>query len=117
MFRAVWPGSPWVLFEHGTAVRIDDDPPPDDLAAAATALLAEWGPVQAGTPAGDFDVFPAGGTGPWLVTSHHPGVVTYVAADDVDNPVDVMVGLLGRAKRDQDAAECTVVHVEHARSS
>ena len=42
----------WVLFAQGTCVILTQPEP--DLAAQAWALLAEWGAVQVGTPAGDF---------------------------------------------------------------
>nr|MDT0658652.1 hypothetical protein [Micromonospora sp. DSM 115978] len=42
----------WVLFTHGTCVVLVD--PGNDLADQAIAILREYGPVHAGSPAGDF---------------------------------------------------------------
>ncbi|BCJ26908.1 hypothetical protein [Actinocatenispora sera] len=41
--------------------------------------------------------------------------MTYVAADEVPGGEDLVVGLHGRGKRDRDARELSVLHVEHAR--
>ncbi|BCJ26909.1 hypothetical protein [Actinocatenispora sera] len=49
-------GKSWVVFAQGTYVVLPNPDPAADLAAAATALLWEYGPVHAGSPAGDFDV-------------------------------------------------------------
>lgn len=89
----------------------------DDLAEQARALLREWGPVQVGTPSADFDVAALEDVPGWLVTCHHPDIVTYVGPEDgVDSDAAaVMVGLLGRAKRHQDAEEQAIIHVEDAR--
>jgi hypothetical protein len=103
----------WVLFASGTAVVLVD--PADDLAGQAVGILREYGPVHPGSSAGDFatiDLTPAPG---WVVTGHHPDVLTYVAPDEVSPVSDVVVGLTGRAKRDRDARELTVVHVEDKR--
>ncbi|RSN64244.1 hypothetical protein [Actinomadura sp. WAC 06369] len=104
----------WVLFEHGTCVILMD--PEDDLAVQATGLLREFGPVQAGTPAGDFGTIDLDAAPGWAVYGHHNDVLTYVAPEEAgDEPSDLAVGLLGRSKRDQDGKELTVVHVEDKR--
>ncbi|WP_026405229.1 hypothetical protein [Actinomadura rifamycini] len=104
----------WVLFEHGTCVILME--PEDDLAVQATGLLREFGPVQAGTPAGDFGTIDLDAAPGWAVYGHHNDVLTYVAPEEVgDEPSDLAVGLLGRSKRDQDGKELTVVHVEDKR--
>ncbi len=106
-------GKSWVLFAHGTCVILTT--PAQDLAAQATALLKEWGPVVVGTPAGDFNVVELQAAPGWVVTSHHPDILTYVGQDEFGEgqvPQDMIIGLLGRSKRDQDAAELQVIHVE-----
>ncbi|MEA2575678.1 MAG: hypothetical protein QOH93_2976 [Chloroflexia bacterium] len=106
-------GKSWVLFEHGTCVVFAS--PVEDLEGAATALLKEWGPVVAGTPAGDFDVIGLQDDPGWVVTSHHPDILTYVGADEFEegeSPDDMIVGLVGRSKRGQDAEELHVIHTE-----
>ncbi|MET7685387.1 hypothetical protein [Streptomyces sp. NPDC005423] len=106
-------GKSWVLFEHGTCVVIED--PAGDLAERATGLLREFGPVQVAGPSGDFRVLELGEEQGWLVTGHHPDVVTFVASGEPDEPSHLAVGMHGRAKRDQDGTGLRVVHVEDAR--
>jgi hypothetical protein len=106
-------GKAWVLFEHGTCVILTSPAP--DLAAQATALLKEWGPVVVGTPAGDFNVIKLDDDPGWVVTSHHPDILMYVGPDEFPEgevPDDMVIGLIGRAKRHQDAEELQVLHVE-----
>ena len=109
------PDKSWVLFENGTCVILVE--PFGDLATQATTLLREWGPVHAGASFGDFGVIelPAGG---WVVTGHHPDILTHVSPTEVgpDETSDLSVGLLGRSKRDRDAEELRVIHVEDSRS-
>lgn len=104
----------WVLFRHGTCVILLE--PAGDLAVQAAALLAEWGPVHAGTPSGDFNVIHLSAQPGWVVTGHHPDILNYVGPDDVGpGAPDPAIGLLGRSVRDQDARDLTVVHVEDRR--
>jgi hypothetical protein len=104
-------GKTWVAFEHGTCV-IFAKPPPDAV-AAARALLREWGPVHAGTPAGDFQVVALANAPGWVVGGHHPDILTYVAPEAIGaDASELMVGLLGRAQRDRDAEELNAIHVE-----
>jgi hypothetical protein len=108
-------GKSWVLFSHDTCVLFAE--PEGDIAEQARALLREWGPVQVGTPSADFNVGAMEEVTGWLVTCHHPGIVTYVGPEDGvgSDAAEVIVGLLGRAKRHQDAQEQAVVHVEDRR--
>ena len=118
---AIWRGiiqgdsKSWVLFEHGTCVILMQ--PEADLAAQATALLAEWGPVQVGTDSADFDVIELANAPGWVVTCHHPDILVYVPVDDENTAgtSDVVIGLIGRSERDQDAKELKVTHIEDKR--
>ncbi|WP_119731843.1 hypothetical protein [Thermomonospora amylolytica] len=104
----------WVLFANGTVVICME--PEEDLAAQATGILREYGPVRAGTPAGDFGVIALDDAPGWVVYGHHDDVLTYVAPEEMgDDPEDVEIGLHGRAKRDRDGREPKVVHVEDKR--
>ena len=107
-------GRSWVAFEHGTCVVLAE--PADDLAVRAVEILREFGPVRTGTPAADFGTVPLGAAPGWVVTGHHPGVLTYVAPGELPEPDNLAVGLTGRSKRDLDAHELTVVHVEDKRA-
>ena len=87
----------WVLFRRGTCVILMQ--PDVDLRTQAEELLRVWGPVHAGSPAGDFG--------------------TYVAPDELPpggKTDSVAIGLLGRSKRDQDSSELQIIHVEDKRS-
>ncbi|MEU1600724.1 hypothetical protein ABZ468_50355 [Streptomyces sp. NPDC005708] len=104
------PRKSWVLFEHGTCVVLTS--PDGDLAEQATKILGEFGPVHAGSPAGDFGVINVKGADGWVVTGHHQDVLTYVGPDEPSGQEDFAVGLCGRSKRHQDGTELRVVHVE-----
>ncbi|MEV6051481.1 hypothetical protein [Streptomyces sp. NPDC052107] len=106
-------GKTWVLFEHGTCVVLEQ--PTGDPAAQATEILREFGPVRVGGPAGDFRVLELNNGEGWLVTGHHPDVVTFVPLDDSADPSHLAVGILGRSRRDRDGTELHVVHVEDDR--
>jgi hypothetical protein len=106
----------WVIFKNGTCVvaKLSDD----DLAGHAASLLKEWGPVHAGTPSGDFAVRRLAEDGGWVVTCHHPDILTYVSLDEVMLPEtpEMIVGLLGRSKRQADAEALEILHIEDRRS-
>jgi hypothetical protein len=105
----------WVVFAHGTCVVLTS-PTDGDLAAQAVDILREWGPVHAGSAAGDFGTITLDPPPGWVVTGHHPDVLTYVAPDDVPpSPRDLVIGLAGRHKRKLDATELQVIHVEDRR--
>jgi len=112
----------WVLFAHGTCVVLVS--PAGDLAAQAVTILREHGPVRAGSSSADFGTVPLESVPGWVVTSHHADILTYVSPDDADedditqddDTTPLAVGLIGRANRDRDAQELTVIHVEDKRS-
>ncbi|MFF7971048.1 hypothetical protein [Streptomyces sp. NPDC007905] len=106
-------GKSWVLFEHGTCVVLEESG--GGLADRATGILREFGPVSVGGPAGDFRVLELKNGEGWLVTGHHPDVVTFVALEESEDPSHLAVGIHGRSKRDRDGTELHVVHVEDAR--
>ena len=105
----------WVLFENGTVVVLME--PMDNLKSQAVDLLKEWGPVHAGGPAGDFSVISLSNYPGWIVTCQHNDILTYVAPSELkeNKPSDVTVGLYGRNKRDLDARDLKVIHIEDNR--
>lgn len=109
------PEKSWVLFENGTCVVLME--PAADLATQATDLLREYGPVHVGSSFGDFSTIELDEGRGWVVTCHHNDILTFVAPGEVtpDRASDVLVGLLGRSKRGQDAEELKVIHVEDRR--
>lgn len=109
-------GLSWVLFSYGTCVIVREPGP--DLVEQATAVLKEWGPVAAGSPYGDFGVHQLKSAGGWLVSCHHPDILTHVGPDEVKaGALDVHIGVLGRDKRRQDVHDPKVVHVENLRGT
>lgn len=105
----------WVLFEQGTCVVLPQ--PESDLRAQAVALLATWGSVHPGNASADFSVIEPEGEAGWVVTCHHPDILTYVGPDEFagTTPPEVVVGLMGRSQREQDAADLQIMHVEDKR--
>ena len=105
----------WVLFANGTCVILME--PEADLQSQAVELLREYGPVHAGSTAGDFSAINLDNDPGWVVTCHHLDILTYVSAEDAgDNPNDLAVGLLGRSCRDTDGADLEVIHVADNRT-
>lgn len=104
------PESSWALFEHGTCVVLVEPQP--DLTEQALEIMREYGPVGAGSSAGDFSVIHLSDAPGWVVTSHHPDVLTYVGQEDLEpDASDIAIGLLGRARRAEDADSLKVIHV------
>jgi cell wall assembly regulator SMI1 len=67
------PDKSWVLFENGTCVILMESEA--DLAVQATNLLREFGPVHAGSPAGDFSTITLENGRGWVVTCHHNDIL------------------------------------------
>lgn len=66
---------------------------------------------------GFFDPHPQNNDG-WVVTSHHNDILTYVDRTEVQaSSSDLFIGLTGRAMRNQDAEELTVIHIEDKRKA
>jgi hypothetical protein len=112
--KLVGPGKCWVLFEHGTCVVVRDQA--GSPVERASEILGEFGPVQVGTPAGDFQVLALRDDMGWVVLGEHPDVLNYVAPDELNQAGDVIVGVLGRDKRHEDGGSLRVVHVEDNRA-
>jgi hypothetical protein len=106
----------WVLFAGGTCVVLPDPTLEGELAGRARALLAEHGPVHAGSPSGDFSVIPLEPPRGWVVTGDHPDLLVHVRPEEVaPGASDLAIGLLGRSRRADDARALEVVHVEDRR--
>jgi hypothetical protein len=105
--------SDWVLFSNGTYIIFDDAADELAIPKAAIEFMKEFGPVSVGGPAGDFEVFYLDEVEGWVVGGHGYGMYTYVHPSELasDAPSDVEIGLLGRSKRDLDAAELEILHV------
>lgn len=104
------PSISWVLFKNGTCVMLLD--PQKDVRVQAIKILKEHGSAVAGTPSGDFEVTKIPGINGWVVTGDYPGIMMYVSLEEADkNNGDFEIGMIGRAKREQDAKELEVIHV------
>ena len=103
----------WVLFAHGTCVVLTQ--PGADLAQQAINLIEQW-PVYAGSELGDFNVISLGDPPGWVVTCAHPDILTYLAPEEVsvEETSELVIGLHGRSKRDQDAHEKRVIFVKES---
>ena len=109
----------WVLFENGTVVVPAD--PAESLAQQALSIMKAWGRVSSDTPSGDFTVIALDGVPGWVVTSHFLAdfdILTYVSPKELanDDATAYSVELLGRGKRERDATECVIVHIEDRRT-
>ena len=103
-------GMNWVLFKHGSCVMLMK--PEKDIRGQAINILKEHGSVVAGTPSGDFEVTKIPEIGGWVVTGDYPGIMVYVSEEECEKKDDFEVGMIGRTKREQDAKELEVLHVE-----
>jgi hypothetical protein len=109
--------SSWVLYKNGTCVKVKEIE--GDLAAQANTMMRQYGTVYPGSPAGDFSVITPKNFAGWVVGCHHPNILTYVAANEMEGKQisDVKVGLLGRSKRHRDAEEMRIIHIEDNRAA
>src|SRR5215510_90969 len=79
----------WVVFENGTCVILMQ--PEADLTSQATALLREFGPVQAGSSFGDFTTITLDNDRGWVVACHHNDILTFVGPDEVGPDAEDLV--------------------------
>lgn len=107
-------GKPWVVFRHGTCVILmQGASSKEDATTKATQIISEYGPVYAGTPAGDFNITENSAADGIIVTGWHTDVLNYVGKDEAGNNM-LVNALAGRNKRDQDGRNPEVVHVEYS---
>lgn len=106
-------GASWVLFKRGTIVVLPEAF--GDLRQRAIDFLQENGPVVPGTPMGDFSVCRIKKCPGWIVTSHDPNLNVYVGPEEKTGVADLEIGMYGRSKRNQDANELSVLHIEDKR--
>ncbi len=101
----------WVLFKNGTCVMLLK--PQKDITAQAIQILKDHGEVIPGTPSGDFEVTKIPDINGWVVIGDYPGIMMYVSKEEVGNKKsDFEIGMAGRSKREHDAKDLEVVHVE-----
>jgi len=103
----------WVLFKNGTYIIFDNADTIPNLESEAIKEMKEFGPVNIGSPAGDFSVTHLNQTEGWVVSGHGYGMYTYVNPKELksEEPNDAEIGLFGRGKRDLDGKESIIIHV------
>lgn len=111
----------WIIFEKGTCIILLE--PEEDLEKQAITLLKEWGPVVPGTSLGDFNVQKEKNLPGWIVLYSHPDIANYVSPeemleDESDTKVynDMIIGLIGRKKRQEDSQLLKIIHIEDRRN-
>jgi hypothetical protein len=107
----------WVLFSNGTYIILEDTTI-KDKAEKAVEIMKEYGPVHAGSPAGDISITKLTYTDGWVVGGHFYGMYTYVHPKQLEqrgikNPSDLDVGLVGRQYRDRDGKQLKTIYVSH----
>ncbi len=103
----------WILFENGTYIIFDNVDTISNIEEEAIRLMKEYGPINVGTPAGDFSVTHLNKTEGWVVSGHCHGMYTYVNPAEIKSktPSDVEIGIFGRSKREQDGKIPVIVHI------
>ena len=102
----------WVVFKNGTCVMLLK--PEKDLKVQAIKILKEHGRVLVGTPSGDFEVTKIPEIDGWVVTGDYPGIMNYVSQEELEGTKsDFEIGIIGRTKRELDAKELKVIHIEN----
>jgi hypothetical protein len=106
----------WVVFRHGTAYVLEESNPAEsaaDIEREALAFLKEHGPVLVGSSAADFNPVPLKDGLGWLVCFSPDGMFNVLLPAECPVPPDPLrIGLTGRGKRERDAAELEVIHVQ-----
>lgn len=104
---------PWVVFRDGTCVILMEGATSrEDAATKATGIISEYGPVYAGTPAGDFNIVENSAVEGIIVTGWHDDVLNFVGKEEGGDSA-FGKALFGRSKRDQDGRNPEVLHVEY----
>ena len=110
----------WIVFENGTCIILLD--PQGEIEKQAIELLKLWGPVVPGTNSGDFSVSKAEDLPGWIIYYAHPDIANYVSPEELPNDQtddqvynDMVVGLIGRNKRQEDSQSLKIIYVEDNR--
>lgn len=103
----------WILFENGTHIFFDETTSPNEIEVMGVEKMEKFGPVYAGSSAGDFEVFTLNDGLGWVVAGHGPRMYTYVhpSAMGNENPDDIGIGLHGRSRRNMDGLNPVIVCV------
>lgn len=104
----------WVIFEYGTCVVVMQHK--IDTTTDAIEIMKKYGPVHAGSPAGDFRVVKSTDLKGWIVLYNHPDILNFVSPDELKLPdqIDenaVTIGLTGRNKRRLDAESLKILFI------
>lgn len=101
----------WVLFKNGTYIIFENAEEIDNLKEEAIRLIETVGPINIGNFSVDFDVTSLSKTEGWIVSCHGYGIYTYVSPQEIKSKNVKQIGLFGRNKRDLDAKNPIVIHI------
>ena len=101
----------WILFKNGTYIIMEDTSDVNEIEKEGIEKMKEFGPVHAGSSAGDFGITTLTETEGWVVSGHGYGMYTYVHPSELElkNPKDHEVGFFGRNKRDLDGSSFEII--------
>ena len=112
VFKEISNGFPFVIYKNHTCVLLNDDSKglvKEEILAKSNEIMKEYGPVEVGTPSGDFGMITRDNNNynGYLITSHCPDMLTFVShryemKSQSDKQTDIQVCLYGRNKRNQD---------------
>lgn len=104
----------WVLFKNGTCVMLLK--PEKNIKDQAIEILRVNGKAMPGSSSADFEVTKIPEINGWVITGDYPGIMMYVSLEEAGNKKkNFEIGLFGRDKRELDAKELKVTHVEDKR--
>lgn len=103
----------WVLFENGTYIVFNDTDKIEDIRKEAFKIMAEYGPVHIGSPAGDFEVITLKKAEGWSISGHYFGMYTYVHPSEINTSAvnESEIGIFGRSKRNLDSQNPTIIYI------
>jgi len=101
----------WILFKNGTYIIFDEVTEATAIEEQGLEKMKKYGPVFAGSNAGDFITITLTNTDGWVISGHGYGMYTYVHPKEMENEntLDFVVGLYGRSKRDKDGLNPEIV--------
>ena len=107
----------WVLFKFGTFLVLEETDSVRDVKTEATKRMKELGPVEPGTPSGDFRVKKLTNPEGWLVSFYWEGMYAYVSPEEMENKIqdDIHIGIAGRNKRQFDGENPVVIYVNETK--
>jgi hypothetical protein len=103
----------WVLFQNGSYIVFNNTDKIEDIRKEAIKIMAEYGPVNIGSTAGDFGVITLKKAQGWSISGHYYGMYTYVHPSEINTLAlnESQIGLFGRSKRDLDGQNPVIIYI------